>query len=47
MGMMKRPEVYKPFLFLVILLGLLELSGFAVMANYSIILVKVIITWTL
>ena len=39
---MKRPDVYKPFLFLVVIFGLLELSGFAVLANYSIILIKVL-----
>ena len=36
----KRPEVYKPFVFLSIMLGLVDLSGFVVMANYSIVLVK-------
>ena len=40
-GIVKKPEFYKPFRFLIIILGLLELSGFAVLANYSIVLVKV------
>ena len=40
-GIIKKPEFYKPFRFLIIILGLLELSGFAVLANYSIVLVKV------
>ena len=42
MDTIKKPEVYKPFTFLLVLLGFLELSGFAVLANYSIILVKVL-----
>ena len=37
----KRPEIYKPFRFLIVIFGLLELSGFAVLANYSIIMVEV------
>ena len=37
----KKPEVYKPFAFLIVIFGLLELSGFAVLANYSIVLIKV------
>ena len=37
----KRPEIYKPFRFLIVIFGLLELSGFAVLANYSIIMVQV------
>ena len=37
---MKQPEVYKPFIFLSSILGLLELSGFAVMANFSIHLIE-------
>ena len=37
----KRPEIYKPFGFLIVIFGLLELSGFAVLANYSIIMVQV------
>ena len=41
MDTIEKPEVYKPFAFLLVLLGFLELSGFAVLANYSIILVKV------
>ena len=40
-GIIKRPAFYKPFRFLIVILGLLELSGFAVLASYSIILVKV------
>ena len=39
---LKKPEVYKPFGFLIVIFGLLELSGFAVLANYSIVLMKVI-----
>ena len=37
----KRPEIYNPFRFLIVIFGLLELSGFAVLANYSIIMVEV------
>ena len=37
----KRPEIYKPFRFLIVIFGLLELSGFAVLANYSIIMLEV------
>ena len=37
----KRPEIYKPFGFLIVIFGLLELSGFAVLANYSIIMIQV------
>ena len=36
----KRPEVYKPFLLLTFMLGLVDLSGFVVMANYSIKLIE-------
>ena len=36
-----RPEIHKPFGILIVIFGLLELSGFAVLANYSIIMVKV------
>ena len=36
----KQPEVYKPFYLLTAILGLLELSGFAVMANFSIVLME-------
>ena len=38
---MKKPEIYKPFCFLIVIFGLFQLSGFAVLANYSIVLVKV------
>ena len=41
LNVIKKPEVYKPFAILTIIFGLLELSGFAVLANYSIVLVKV------
>jgi hypothetical protein len=37
-----RPEIYKPFCFLIVVFGLLELSGCAVLANYSVIMVEVI-----
>ena len=40
-GIVKTPEFYKPFRFLIVILGLLELSGFAVLANYSVVLMKV------
>ena len=36
----KSPEFYKPFGFLIVTFGLLELSGFAVLANFSIVLVE-------
>ena len=36
----KQPEVYKPLILLTTILGLLELSGFAVMANFSIVLME-------
>ena len=36
----KRPDVYKPFILLTFMLGLVDLSGFVVMANYSILLVE-------
>ena len=36
----KQPTVYKPFLLLTTILGLLELSGFSVMANFSISLME-------
>ena len=36
----KRPDVYKPFLLLTFMLGLVDLSGFVVMANYSIKLIE-------
>ena len=36
----KRPDVYKPFLLLTLMLGLVDLSGFVVMANYSIKLIE-------
>ena len=38
--LLKNPEVYQPFGFLVVTFGLLELSGFAVLANFSIVLVE-------
>ena len=41
--MLLRPNVYKPFAILIVIFGLLELSGFAVLANYSVILIKVMI----
>ena len=37
---MKRPNVFKPFFFLVVMLGLLELSGFSVLSNFSIAIIK-------
>ena len=36
----RRPEVYKPFILLTLMLGLVDLSGFVVMSHYSIALVK-------
>ena len=36
----KRPDVFKPFLLLTFMLGLVDLSGFVVMANYSIKLIE-------
>ena len=36
----KQPAVYKPFILLTTILGLLELSGFSVMANFSISLME-------
>ena len=41
--MLLRPNLYKPFSILIVIFGLLELSGFAVLANYSVILIKVMI----
>ena len=37
----KRPEIYKPFGFLIAILSLFKLSGFTVLVNYFIIMVKV------
>ena len=39
-NIIKNPEVYKPFGFLIVTFGLLELSGFAVLANFSIVLME-------
>ena len=36
----RKPEVYKPFILLTLMLGLVDLSGFVVMSNYSISLVE-------
>ena len=36
----KRPEVYKPFILLTVILMLTDLSGFVVMANFSSDLIK-------
>ena len=36
----RKPEVYKPFILLTLMLGLVDLSGFVVMSHYSIALVK-------
>ena len=36
----KRPEVYKPFILLTVILMLTDLSGFVVMANFSSILIE-------
>ena len=37
----KRPEIYKPFGFLIVILSLFKLSGFTVLVNYFIIMVEV------
>ena len=37
----KRPEIYKPFGFLIAIISLFKLSGFTVLVNYFIIMVKV------
>ena len=37
----KRPEIYKPFGFLIAILSLFKLSGFTVLVNYFIIMIKV------
>ena len=37
----KKPQVYKPFGFLLVILSLLELSGFAVLSVYSVTLLEV------
>ena len=40
LSLLKSPEFYKPFRFLIVTFALLELSGFAVLANFSIVLME-------